>query len=159
YESFNSTCAGNTPCVGEEWFVMRLNPAGGLDTSFDQTGIRHYGASLQPTRAQGVAVRSDGRIVVAGNYGGTSIVVFQLLPDGTPDNSFGDGALFAVSPPAGDTAEVSRLQIEADGSIDVAGTYYANQAGFNSNEFFFDRIAADGKSDQPFQYEFGSGPN
>ena len=139
----------------ENWRVLRLNANGTLDTSFNGSGEigPHSGAS--PTRAQAVAVRPDGRIVVAGPAG-TSVYVDQFLANGSPDPSFHEAA-----PPiaSGDSATITRLLIEANGSIDVAGTYYANHSGFNSNEFYFARIGADGSTVEPFQYLFGSGPN
>jgi|GEM_PF-1936141 len=165
YDAINASCGGGTPCVSESWRITRLAANGSLDTAFggEQTGTRYYGNGLSPTRAQGVAVRSDGHVVVAGTYcchtdGSKFIVVLQLKADGTPDDAFGDGALMAVSGSAsGDDVSLARMILDSDGSIDLVGTYRV--AASNSNQFFFDRVAAGGRSDEPFRFIFGGGAN
>ncbi|MGA9333041.1 MAG: delta-60 repeat domain-containing protein [Rudaea sp.] len=143
----------------ESWRIARLNADGSVDTSFGSNGMLDWNGGSAGTRAHAVAVRPDGRIVVGGNFQ-NEIEVSQFTPNGSPDPNFAGGqGYILLTPPAGDSNYLSRLVIDTDGSIDVAGTYYANQNSFNSNEFFFDRIAADGSSHQPFQFQFGGGPN
>ncbi|HMM56283.1 MAG: hypothetical protein DYH18_02055 [Xanthomonadales bacterium PRO7] len=143
----------------ESWRIARLNANGTVDTSFASNGMLDWNAGTTGTRAHAVAVRPDGRIVVGGNFQ-SEIEVAQFTPNGSPDPTFAGGeGYILLTPPAGDSNYLSRLVLDTDGSIDIAGTYYANQSGFNSNEFFFDRIAANGSSDEPFRYSFGSGPN
>lgn len=74
--------------------------AGALDVSFSGDGIATASFSLgQLSVAHGIAVQSDGRIVVAGDADQNSSqwAVARFLPNGDPDNSFsGDGqATFA----------------------------------------------------------------
>lgn len=141
--------------------LARLNSNGSLDTSFGGTNSFSPGfAGYGNCSFTGVAVRPDDRIVVAANVPFASPYVAQFTANGLPDvGNFGSGATVQINPASGDTLNLSRIVIESSGAVDVAGTYYANPVGFNSNEFFFDKIAADGSSNQPFQYEFGSGAN
>ena len=158
YETFT----GRSGSV-EDWRLTRLNVDGTLDSSFAGDGTTYINGDATPTRAQAVAVRTDGRIVVGGSITGgsyTVALIYQLLANGSDDPAFNTGHPLALTPAnSGDSIFISRIVIDSDGSIDVAGTYYNNQSGFNSNEFYFARISADGSTVEPFQYLFGSGPN
>lgn len=143
----------------ESWRIARLNANGSVDSSFASNGMLDWNAGTTGTRAHAVAVRPEGRIVVGGNFE-SEIEVAQFSPNGSPDPTFAGGEGYVLlTPPAGDSNYLSRLVIETDGSIDIAGTYYANPNNYTSNEFFFDKVAVDGSSNQPFQYLFGSGTN
>src|SRR5512146_21913 len=143
----------------ESWRIARLNTNGSVDTSFASNGMLDWNSGITDTRAHAVAVRPDGRIIVGGNFANV-IEVAQFTANGSPDPAFAGGQGYVLlTPPQGDSNYLSRLVIDTDGSIDIAGTYYANQSGFNSNEFFFARISANGSTVEPFQYLFGSGPN
>lgn len=145
----------------EEWNILRLNADGSLDTTFGTGGRVTTSGGVPPTRPQSVALRADGRIVVGGNVmnPGELGVVEQFTSSGRSDSAFGTSGYIILEPANGDSTSISRMVLEPNGSIDVAGTYYANQSGFNSNEFYFVRISADGKTVEPFQYLLGSGPN
>ncbi|HET9188937.1 MAG TPA: hypothetical protein VFN69_00005, partial [Rudaea sp.] len=121
----------------ESWRIARLNANGTVDTSFASNGMLDWNAGTTGTRAHAVAVRPDGRIVVGGNFQ-NEIEVAQFTPNGSPDPTFAGGeGYILLTPPAGDSTSLSRLILESNGTIDVAGTYYANQNSFNSNEFYF----------------------
>jgi uncharacterized delta-60 repeat protein len=159
---YETTSAGGS----ENWRITRLEPDGSPDTSFapDHSGTVHYFAGATGTRAQAVALRPDGRIVVGGNFSTGAAYseadVMQLTPSGDLDTTFASAeGYIEILPQAGDRSTLSRLLVLPDGRIVLAGTYYDNQAGFNGNQFFFDRVAADGSDSEPFAYQFGSGPN
>ncbi len=142
--------------------LARLNPNGSLDTSFGGTngfspGFAGYGLCS----FTGIAVRPDDRIVTVANQPDGVAVVSQFTANGLPDyGNFGSNAATFINPLSGDSTNAARVILESNGTIDVAGTYYANQSGFNSNEFLFVQISADGKTVQPlFQYLFSSGPD
>lgn len=185
-DSFAATDAaiqsdGKTVIVGysfyqgtpDGWFVTRLNVDGSLDTTFGGhtngnpvPGFEFPYTGGSVNQAFSVAVRPDGHIVVGGtiidgNNGRVTAVVLQLNADGSGDGSFGNNGAGAtyLTPASGDGSYLSRLVLDKDGTTDVAGTYHDNQGGFNGNQFFFARISADGKTTEPFQYQFGSGPN
>jgi uncharacterized delta-60 repeat protein len=105
-----------------EVVLVRLNADGSLDTSFDLDGIARprYG---QPFA---LALQPDGKIIEAGQaYGGFSVVVSRVNPDGTSDTSFaGDGTaevnFLSFDPVAVYSAALS-VQIQANGKIVAAG--------------------------------------
>ncbi|MHB8474634.1 MAG: delta-60 repeat domain-containing protein [Gammaproteobacteria bacterium] len=142
----------------ESWRIARLDANGSVDTGFASNGILDWNAGTTGTRAYAVAMRPDGRIVVGGNFQ-NEIEVSQFTPNGSPDPSFAGGQGYVLlTPPAGDSNYLSRLIIEVNGTIDVAGSYH--QQSTNNNQFLFAQISADGRTVQPlFQYEFGSGNN
>jgi uncharacterized delta-60 repeat protein len=76
--------------------VGRLNPNGTLDTSFGGTGIviTTFGSPLG-SRAFGVALQPDGKVVAAGTLGGgnstSSYAVARYNTDGSLDSTFGAG--------------------------------------------------------------------
>ncbi|HYV95357.1 MAG TPA: T9SS type A sorting domain-containing protein [Chitinophagales bacterium] len=80
-----------------DYFVMRYLANGALDNSFGVNGIVQgtYGGYWE--HANGIVEQPDGKIVFAGstnispnNFNWT---LMRLLPDGTPDNSFGTNGL------------------------------------------------------------------
>jgi uncharacterized delta-60 repeat protein len=118
----------------DDFAIARLNPNGTLDENFSDDGRLTLDlADGGNDGATGVAVRSDGRIVV----GGTSVdrfAVLQLLADGTPDGDFAaDGTIefgfggadygYArdlVLDPAGNAVVVGRGGSDGDGGQDAA---------------------------------------
>ncbi len=82
--------------------VMRFDPNGSRDSNFGVAGEADFGCQATSCEPTGVAIRSDGRILVSGMewfgapFGGeTRILLAQFDPDGTPDPKFGDAG-FAV---------------------------------------------------------------
>jgi uncharacterized delta-60 repeat protein len=77
-----------------DFAIARYKPDGSLDTSFSGDGKQTTDFGAQD-RATGVAVQSDGKIVVVGTTTEAGFSVFALArykPDGSPDTSFsGDG--------------------------------------------------------------------
>jgi uncharacterized delta-60 repeat protein len=131
-----------------EFAVLRLNPDGSLDTTFDTDGIATIDFDAQGT-AWAVALQPDGKIVVTGNigFGGSSFdfAVARLNPNGSPDPTFsGDGKVttdfsgFADSPQA--------VVIQGDGKIVVGGR---TDIGFTGN-FGLARYNTDGSLDTTF---------
>jgi uncharacterized delta-60 repeat protein len=142
--------------------LARLNPNGSLDTSFGGTNSFSPGfAGYGNCSFTSLAVRADDRIVAAGNQSDGVAIVTLFTANGVPDYGagFGSNAAVLLQPISGDGTNIARVILESNGMIDVAGTYYANQSGFNSNEFYFVRISADGKTVEPFEYLFSSGPD
>lgn len=145
----------NSDCV-----LARLNVDGSLDTSFGGTngfspGFTGYGGCA----FTGVAIRPDDRIVAVANQGVSGVPFsVQFSVNGAPDRTFGSAGVAFLTPTTGDSAYISRVLIDTDGTIDVAGTYH--DSARNVNRFLFVQISADGETVQPlFQYEFGSGNN
>jgi uncharacterized delta-60 repeat protein len=109
--------------------VVRMNPDGSLDTSFNGTG---YVALKPPGPAYSaggdtLALQPDGKIVVGGSFptsstnsGNTEFVVARLNTNGTLDKTFAKGGLFVWNATTG-SDNVNALAVLADGSIAAAG--------------------------------------
>ena len=77
--------------------IWLLNPNGTYNTDFNGTG---YKVLCFGTRsdANGLALQSDGKVVVVLEVGGDprgSFVIARFMPDGALDSGFGDGGLVA----------------------------------------------------------------
>jgi len=114
--------------------VVRYNPDGSLDTTFNGTGKVTTAIGLAEDRGEAVAIQTDGKIVVAGStdIGGLErdIAVVRISGAGALDLDFGTGGKVVTSIDEwsdGGTA----IAIQADGKILVAG--YANNSYPNSD--------------------------
>ena len=111
--------------------VVRLDSGGDPDASFGTAGVLVVDNRKV---SDGLAVQSDGRIVLVGEAGTATLGVSQfstmrLNTNGTPDSSFGtDGRVNTAITAQSDTAKAVALQ--ADGKIVVAGSS-ANQLNRN----------------------------
>ena len=138
--------AGTSYDVGEPNFsVLRYNPDGSLDSSFDGDGKAsnaHYGI------ARAMKIQSDGKIVVAGSDG-TNFLVARFNADGSVDSTFGTGGI--VTTPIGSiTSEANALAIQPDNKIVAAG-YAAVPSTFDfRNVVALARYNPDGSLDSTF---------
>jgi uncharacterized delta-60 repeat protein len=95
---------------------------GGLDRDFGGTGKVTLDIQAQDF-AEGVAIDSEGRIVVAGSTSdGTSgdFAVARYMPDGRLDPSFGNGGIVTTDFNGRDEQAVA-LNLDSDGRMVVAG--------------------------------------
>jgi uncharacterized delta-60 repeat protein len=112
---------------GTNFFVSRLNTDGTDDTSF---GAGTGSATVdfgQNDFASAIALQPDGKIVVAGFTESGSgantaddFAVARLLPNGSPDTSFGTNGRMTIAMAKYDYANAMALQ--PDGKIVVAGS-------------------------------------
>jgi uncharacterized delta-60 repeat protein len=110
---------------GTDFAIAKYDSSGVLDPTFDGDGIRVINLGGNDV-ARGVAVQTDGKIVVVGEsvgVGGTNqFVVLRLNADGTNDNSFDFDGL-AVATDFGPGNELAKgVVIQSSGSIVVVGT-------------------------------------
>lgn len=118
--------AGNK---GHEMSVVRMNPNGSLDTSFNGSGyVALKAASSDLAVANTVALQSDGKILVGGwattssvtfDYNHEEFVVARLNANGSLDKTFAKQGMFVWYPTSGNN-NVNSLAVLSDGSI-VAG--------------------------------------
>jgi len=116
--------------------LARYNTNGGLDTTFSGDGkqLLDFPGAVDNGTYGGLAIQSDGKIVVSGymwNGLDYDFALYRLLSGGAPDNSFsGDGRLgFTYVFPSVDQA--FDLAIQGDGKYLVAGTSnHANNGDF-----------------------------
>ncbi len=124
--------------IGWEFGLVRLTAAGALDTSFGSGGKTITNVSSGRSRVYDLAVRSDGRIVVAGESGASltggnnDLTVARYKANGTPDTTFGIGGVVQTDVNgAGSNDSALDLALRSDGGVLVAGwTSVAGQLVF-----------------------------
>ncbi|QAY93499.1 hypothetical protein [Pseudomonas sp. ACM7] len=107
-----------------------LNNAGKLDTTFASSGkTQVYFAGSLSSMANGVAIDSRGRLLVAakvGTPGGSRFGVARLLEDGSADLAFGNQGSVIGQFEHGFEAMAGKVNVLPDGHILVAGLHYEN---------------------------------
>lgn len=139
--------AGYVENSTSDMVVVRYTKNGEPDTTFGQGGILVIDNPAGGERAVAVAVRPDGRIVVAGDAiveGVSRVQVHQLLANGAPDPSFGVQGIITVPAQSNDTTEA--MVLLRDGRILVAGNSTPGGPGLV-------RITRDGGFDPYFGHE------
>lgn len=138
-----------------DFAVVRLNTDGALDSSFSSDGKAlvafDYGG-VGDDRATGIAIQSDGRIVLVGTCqqdasGAGDLAIARLLSDGSLDTSFtGDGRKWIDFSDGGDDGGAA-VAVQEDGGIVVVG--YTTGSGGDS-DFAIARVTPDGSLDYTF---------
>ena len=122
----------------------RINETGTRE-SFGTGLILVPGAATNGTAAGGVAIQSDGKVVMSG-YASLSgegrVVVARLNADGSPDSSFGTSGIVTTDVNAGENDIGHRVAIQSDGKIVVAG--------FSATQQFVARYDTNGDLDSSF---------
>jgi uncharacterized delta-60 repeat protein len=122
--------AGST-ASGEnnDFAVVRYNTDGSLDTSFDTDGKVITDLSSSYDIARGVAIQSDGKIVVAGAtvvpVTSLDFGVVRYDTNGALDSTFGNGGKFTANLADGDfplSDSGNAVAIQSDGKIVVVGS-------------------------------------
>lgn len=125
--------------------VARFEASGSLDTTFSAPA-----GCLPSTRARGVvltrylvdsvtfgiALQSDGKIVVAGNRNGNQQVeLVRHLPSGALDTTFGTAGVATYPPPSfAITERGAAIAVQPDGKIIVAGSMFQQNYGTTYRE-------------------------
>lgn len=147
--------AGTTDGLGtNDVFVLQLNANGTLDGTFSAGGVSIVDRASDD-RGNGVALRPDGRIVVAGStdvFGTTDFFVVQLNARGGLDQSFSPtrarrgvrGGVRTIEQTGEDRAQA--VIIQPDGKIVLAGV----STLFGLNDFMLVRLNSNGSLDTTF---------
>lgn len=140
--------------TGFDSAIARFNPDGSLDTAFDTDGrlIVDFGFS---DYASGLAIQSDGKIIIAGralnSAGYSDMALARLNSDGSLDANFGTGGKVTTDfYGLHDVANCVLIQ-PADGKIVLAGfaqTTFVKHDRYN--DFAVARYFADGTPDNSF---------
>jgi uncharacterized delta-60 repeat protein len=130
--------------------VVRYNPDGSLDTTFNGTGFAI--ATSAGTVAADVALQSDGKIVVGGTSfenGAAAFLLVRFNTDGALDRTFGvDGrAIVRVSNDSFGEETLNAIAVSADGSIVSVG--FGSFSG-TGQDFVVTRHDANGTLDTTF---------
>lgn len=128
-----------------QFFVARFDHQGRLDASF-AGGWTTIGDPTRDFSAHTALVQPNGRILVAGDAmnprGGSDLsALARLLPDGTPDDSFGDDGVVTQKFKKLSGA-INGVSLQGDGSILATGT--------GTGSFTLARYGADGRIDDDF---------
>jgi uncharacterized delta-60 repeat protein len=106
-----------------DFAVVRYNPNGSLDTSFNGTGKVTTAIGPGDDWAEALALQPDGKLVVAGyswNGSDYDLALVRYNPDGSLDTSFnGTGKVTTAIGPASDGADA--LAVQPDGKLVAAG--------------------------------------
>lgn len=130
--------------------AARYNADGSLDQTFNGGGTVTTSIGSGYSGASAVTVRSDGKIILAGDADEAGRAVFAVVKytaDGVLDTSFGGtGIVVTAVGPSWDVAYAVAAQ--PDGKIVVAGETFRNQTSFY--DFGVVRYNDDGTLDQTF---------
>jgi len=143
-----------TPDTGnafEQFAAFRLNVNGMPDTGFSGDGFTTTPVGDAYVSVEGIAVQSDGKIIVGGTAtvnGFDDFAVVRFNANGTPDASFnGDGiGIYSLSD---QNDRSTGLQLQTDGKI-LLGGYAHFQAGNSGSDFAALRLTASGDPDLTF---------
>lgn len=140
--------------TGTDFGVVRYNPDGSLDTSFDTDGkvTTAIGPSTNTDRAQAVVLQSDGKIVAVGQAsgvsGGADFAAVRYNSNGSLDTSFdGDGRVTTAVGPSTQTDFAYAASIQSDGKILAAGWAFGTSGG---QDFALVRYDTNGSLDPTF---------
>ena len=134
---------------GYYFVVVRYNPNGSLDTTFNGTGKVITPIDNAYSFARSVAIQADGKIVVAGNSGNSSdpdlnhpFTLVRYNTNGSLDTSFAHDGIVTTWVDSSYGAAYA-VAIQADGKIVAAGNCC-------SNDLAVVRYNADGSLDTTF---------
>lgn len=136
--------------AGGSFAVARYHPNGTLDSTFDGDGKVTTPIGQPDSRATGLAVQADGKIVLSGYAAfGTStgydFVLIRYNADGTLDSSFGVGGKVITNFASYDFA--GGVALQADGKLVITG---GSSPDGSSYEFALARYNYDGGLDTSF---------
>jgi len=144
YSQSSCSCAS-------DFAAVRYNADGSLDTSFDTDGIVTTDLGGYSDRAYGVAIQSDGKVVLGGqtdvNCGYYDFAAVRYDSNGSLDTAFdGDGTV--VTTASSYSYDYGRaVAVQSDGKILLAGYTDANCSGY---DFAVIRYGSDGQLDTSF---------
>lgn len=131
--------------------LVRYNPDGTLDSSFDGDGVVTTDVTLGDESPEAMVIQPDGRIVVGGGYtppgGYKDYFLARYNADGSLDATFdGDGLVTTVV--GGSFDELLALTLQPDGRLIAGGRFQA--IGSGNENFLLVRYNTDGSLDASF---------
>ncbi|GAA5234286.1 DUF4214 domain-containing protein [Verticiella sediminum] len=130
--------------------AVRFEADGTVDATFGTAGVASITQVSGLFGGTGVAMDSDGNLLVAGGrelYPSNDFVVVRFKPDGTQDTAWGTWSTASVDL-AGGSDEAKSVLVLPDGKILLAGT--ASAADYSTTHAAVVRLHADGTLDTSF---------
>jgi len=121
----------------QQHIICRYKPDGMLDSTFAGNGKLAIGVPSASSQINSIALQNDGKIVAGGGYS-----LFRILPDGTPDNTFG------VSGESASVDFINDIALQTDGKIVAACL---------AGDFLVERFNTDGSLDTSFDHDGQTG--
>jgi uncharacterized delta-60 repeat protein len=137
-----------------EFALARYNVDGSLDPTFDGDGkVTTHAEGNDSDLAQGVAIQSDGKVLVVGLTGTPEVERFRFAlarynTDGSLDPTFGGDGKVTTSFTARSSDLANAVAVQADGKIVAAGTTFRDIDGLQ--KFALARYNPDGTLDSTF---------
>lgn len=139
---------GDAPDFLSNISVRRINSSGIIDSSFGTDGIVLLPSAITSGFGKGIALLSDGRIIVAGKDAeiSSTIVTYGLNSNGTPDIGFGIDGKRSINTGFAENG-LGSISVQSDNKILLAGYFVEanNQSGF-----FCMRIQVNAGTDNSF---------
>ncbi|MEO8574949.1 MAG: hypothetical protein ABI481_13375, partial [Pyrinomonadaceae bacterium] len=139
--------AGDCIAANSDVCLVRINPNGSLDTTFDGDGKVTTPIGTLNDFATAISVLDDGKILVAGRYQFSVSVILGFLirynTNGSVDTTFGGGDGWSQVL----MEQVTSMAVQSDGKIIVAGGQTSGVADGQSRQH---RFNADGSTDTTF---------
>jgi len=130
--------------------LVRYNPDGSLDHTFNSSGIVTTPIGASRDRAQALVIQKDGKLVVAGQSSNGTQTAFALArynPDGSLDRSFNATGI-VITPFGTSDDEANALVIQPDGKLVAAGM----STRLPQTVFALARYNPDGSLDRTFHF-------
>lgn len=129
--------------------LLKCSSNGFIDTGFGQNGKLQLGITYPELAIKNLQLLPDGRIILAGNFNTTSdsgAFVLRLLPDGTPDPTFGQNGL--LEPPAWlNKGQLEQLALQPDSKFLLFGSV---QQASGQSDIMLQRLLETGQPDASF---------
>lgn len=132
------------PTPNNDIALVRLTTGGTLDATFNGGRINISFGGGTEDEAYGVALQTDGSVIIAGTTMG-DFCVLRITTGGLPDGGFGLGG-FQVTPVGTQNDKAYSVAIQSDGKIVLGGTANSGLA----NDFAFVRYTSGGQLDTSF---------
>jgi uncharacterized delta-60 repeat protein len=138
--AYNNNSPANT---GKDFYVLRYNPDGSLDSYFGSDGIARisFTSAYDSEIPYALALQSDGKIVVGGSVPG-GFGIARLNTDGLIDSTFGSNGKVSFNFSSKDAAGLGAIAIQTNG--------YIVAAGISGGNFAFARLTPGGALDTSF---------
>ena len=79
----------------DELMLVKLSKTGVPDSTFGTAGVRMYPTVHASDVLNDIVTQADDKLVACGKGDGNNAMVMRFLPDGTPDNTFGNQGTYS----------------------------------------------------------------